>query len=115
MSPPHPGDEPSAGISIPKIRCWHRGRSVAHRLDGGPSGAPKTDGRAVDHRNGQSISLAGSLKGKVAADLKALKPLADAAKASGSPLSFAMTFPPGTPSPRTRASCCWTNPCPTGW
>jgi nitrate/nitrite transport system substrate-binding protein len=48
------------------------------------------------NRNGQSISLAKSLKGKVAADPKALKPLVDAAKASGTPMTFAMTFPPGT-------------------
>ena len=48
------------------------------------------------NRNGQSITLANSLKGKVAADPKALKPLVDAAKASGNPMSFAMTFPPGT-------------------
>jgi nitrate/nitrite transport system substrate-binding protein len=48
------------------------------------------------NRNGQSISLAKSLKGKVGADPKALKPLVDAAKASGNPMSFAMTFPPGT-------------------
>jgi len=48
------------------------------------------------NRNGQSISLANSLKGKVGADAKALKPLVDAAKASGTPMTFAMTFPPGT-------------------
>ncbi len=48
------------------------------------------------NRNGQSITLANSLKGKVGADPKALKPLVDAAKASGNPMSFAMTFPPGT-------------------
>jgi nitrate/nitrite transport system substrate-binding protein len=48
------------------------------------------------NRNGQSISLANSLKGKVGADPKALKPLVDAAKAAGNPMTFAMTFPPGT-------------------
>lgn len=48
------------------------------------------------NRNGQSISLSNSLKGKVADDPKALKPLVDAAKASGTPMTFAMTFPPGT-------------------
>ena len=48
------------------------------------------------NRNGQSITLANSLKGKVAADPKALKPLVDAAKAGGTPMTFAMTFPPGT-------------------
>jgi nitrate/nitrite transport system substrate-binding protein len=48
------------------------------------------------NRNGQSISLAKSLKGKVGADPKPLKPLVDAAKAAGNPMTFAMTFPPGT-------------------
>ena len=48
------------------------------------------------NRNGQSITLKNDLKGKVAADPKALKPLVDAAKAAGTPLTFAMTFPPGT-------------------
>ncbi len=48
------------------------------------------------NRNGQSITLANSLKGKVAADPKALKPFVDKAKADGHPMSFAMTFPPGT-------------------
>jgi nitrate/nitrite transport system substrate-binding protein len=48
------------------------------------------------NRNGQSISLSNSLKGKVADDPKALKPLVDAAKAAGHPMTFAMTFPPGT-------------------
>lgn len=48
------------------------------------------------NRNGQAITLANKFKGKVAADPKALKPFADAAKAAGSPLTFAMTFPPGT-------------------
>jgi len=48
------------------------------------------------NRNGQSISLANELKGKVAADPKPLKALVDAAKSAGRPMSFAMTFPPGT-------------------
>jgi nitrate/nitrite transport system substrate-binding protein len=48
------------------------------------------------NRNGQSITLKAALKGKVQADPKALKPLADAARSSGSPMTFAMTFPPGT-------------------
>ncbi|MES2657675.1 MAG: CmpA/NrtA family ABC transporter substrate-binding protein [Verrucomicrobiota bacterium] len=64
----------------------------------GLGGAPKKPMIApwILNRNGQSISLANSLKGKVAADPKALKPLVDAAKAAGAPMSFAMTFPPGT-------------------
>ncbi len=48
------------------------------------------------NRNGQSITMKAALKGKVAADPKALKPLVDAAKAAGKPMTFAMTFPPGT-------------------
>jgi nitrate/nitrite transport system substrate-binding protein len=48
------------------------------------------------NRNGQSITLKASLKGKIAADPKALKPLVDEAKAKGTPMTFAMTFPPGT-------------------
>ncbi len=48
------------------------------------------------NRNGQAISLANEFKGKVAADPAALKPFVEAAKARRSPLTFAMTFPPGT-------------------
>jgi len=48
------------------------------------------------NRNGQAITLQSKYKGKVAGDPKALKPLVDAAKAAGTPLTFAMTFPPGT-------------------
>jgi nitrate/nitrite transport system substrate-binding protein len=48
------------------------------------------------NRNGQSITLKAELKGKVQADPRALKPMVDAAKAAGSPMTFAMTFPPGT-------------------
>ncbi len=64
----------------------------------GLGGAPKKPMIApwILNRNGQAISLANSLKGKVAADPKALKSLVDAAKSAGTPMSFAMTFPPGT-------------------
>jgi nitrate/nitrite transport system substrate-binding protein len=48
------------------------------------------------NRNGQAITLQAGFKGKVGADPKALKPLAEAAKKKGEPLAFAMTFPPGT-------------------
>ena len=48
------------------------------------------------NRNGQAITLKTALKGKVAADPKALKPLVDEAKKKGTPMTFAMTFPPGT-------------------
>lgn len=48
------------------------------------------------NRNGQAISLKSDLKGKVGADPKALKPFVEQAKKLGEPLTFAMTFPPGT-------------------
>jgi nitrate/nitrite transport system substrate-binding protein len=54
------------------------------------------------NRNGQAITMKSALKGKVAGDPKALKPLVDAAKAAGTPMTFAMTFPPGTHAMWTR-------------
>jgi nitrate/nitrite transport system substrate-binding protein len=48
------------------------------------------------NRNGQAITLKAELKGKVQADPKPLKALVDAAKAANKPMTFAMTFPPGT-------------------
>jgi nitrate/nitrite transport system substrate-binding protein len=54
------------------------------------------------NRNGQSITLKAELKGTVRDDPKALKPLVDAAKAGGVPMTFAMTFPPGTHAMWTR-------------
>ena len=48
------------------------------------------------NRNGQAITLKAEWKGKVGADPKALKPFVDSAKKLGEPLTFAMTFPPGT-------------------
>lgn len=48
------------------------------------------------NRNGQAITLKAEWKGKVGADPKAIKPFADQAKKLGEPLTFAMTFPPGT-------------------
>jgi nitrate/nitrite transport system substrate-binding protein len=61
-------------------------------------GSPKTPMVApwMINRNGQAITLKAALKGKVSADPRALKPLADAARAAGAPMTFAMTFPPGT-------------------
>src|SRR5438552_7297765 len=47
------------------------------------------------NRNGQAITLANKFKGKVKT-AKDMKPFVDQAKASGDPLTFAMTFPPGT-------------------
>ena len=48
------------------------------------------------NRNGQAISLKTEWKGKVGADPKAIKPFVESAKKLGEPLTFAMTFPPGT-------------------
>jgi len=48
------------------------------------------------NRNGQAITLKAQWKGKVQEDPKALKPFVEEAKAKGTPLTFAMTFPPGT-------------------
>ena len=48
------------------------------------------------NRNGQAITLKAEFKGKVGADPKAFKPFVEKAKKLGEPLSFAMTFPPGT-------------------
>ena len=47
------------------------------------------------NRNGQAITLANKFKGSVKTP-QDIKPFADKAKASGDPLTFAMTFPPGT-------------------
>lgn len=48
------------------------------------------------NRNGQAITLNNKLKAAGVKTPKALKPLADKAKAAGDPMTFAMTFPPGT-------------------
>jgi nitrate/nitrite transport system substrate-binding protein len=50
----------------------------------------------VLNRNGQAISLDNSLKTAGVKTPQQLKPLVDKAKAAGDPMSFAMTFPPGT-------------------
>jgi nitrate/nitrite transport system substrate-binding protein len=64
----------------------------------GLGGAPKKPMVVpwIINRNGQAITLKKELAGKVADDPSALKPFALAAKASGTPMTFAMTFPPGT-------------------
>ncbi len=64
----------------------------------GLAGSPKKPMIApwLLNRNGQSITLANKFKGKVTDDPKALKPFVDEAKKAGTPLTFAMTFPPGT-------------------
>ena len=48
------------------------------------------------NRNGQAITLKTAFQGKVRDDPKLLKPYVDEAKKQGTPLTFAMTFPPGT-------------------
>jgi len=48
------------------------------------------------NRNGQAITLKKEFAGNVAGDPHALKPIADAAKAGGAPMTFAMTLPQGT-------------------
>jgi nitrate/nitrite transport system substrate-binding protein len=48
------------------------------------------------NHNGQAITLDKTLRDKGVRTPADLKPLADEAKKAGSPLTFAMTFPPGT-------------------
>src|SRR5512134_1197568 len=48
------------------------------------------------NRNGQAITLNNKLKTAGVKTPQALKPLVDKAKAAGDPMTFAMTFPPGT-------------------
>ena len=48
------------------------------------------------NRNGQAICLKKDWTGKVKDDPKAIRPFVDKAKSLGEPLTFAMTFPPGT-------------------
>lgn len=61
-------------------------------------GAPKKPMVApwLLNRNGQAITVRADLKGKVGKDPKALGRLALEARAAGTPMTFAMTFPPGT-------------------
>src|SRR6185436_16187309 len=54
------------------------------------------------NRNGQAITLNNKLKDAGVKTPKDLKPVADKAKAAGEPLTFAMTFPPGTHAMWTR-------------
>jgi len=54
------------------------------------------------NRNGQAITLNNKLLAAGIKTPKDLKPVADKAKASGDPLTFAMTFPPGTHAMWTR-------------
>src|SRR5256885_12767711 len=54
------------------------------------------------NRNGQAITLDNKLLKAGVKTAKDLKPVADKARASGTPLTFAMTFPPGTHAMWTR-------------
>lgn len=85
-------------LSNDDIQATHMllGMPIASTM--GLGGAPKKPMIIpwILNRNGQSITLKKDLMGKVADDPKALKPIVDAAKASGTPMTFAMTFPPGT-------------------
>lgn len=85
-------------LSNGDIQCTHMliGMPIASTM--GLLGSPKKPMVIpwLLNRNGQSISLKAEWKGIVKDDPKALKSLADAAKSQGKPLTFAMTFPPGT-------------------
>jgi nitrate/nitrite transport system substrate-binding protein len=85
-------------LSNGDIQATHMllGMPIASTL--GLMGAPKKPMVIpwILNRNGQSITLKAALKGKVQADPKALQPLVMEAKAKGQPMTFAMTFPPGT-------------------
>ena len=48
------------------------------------------------NRNGQAITLSSQFKQAGVKTAKELKPFVDKAKAAGTPMTFAMTFPPGT-------------------
>src|SRR5882724_11498996 len=48
------------------------------------------------NRNGQAICLKQEWNGRIKDDPKAIRPLVDKAKSLGEPLTFAMTYPPGT-------------------
>jgi nitrate/nitrite transport system substrate-binding protein len=80
------------------IQCTHMllGMPIASSIGLGGAKPVKLVAPWILNRNGQAISLKTQLKGKVAGDPKALKPFVDEAKKSGTKMSFAMTFPPGT-------------------
>jgi nitrate/nitrite transport system substrate-binding protein len=85
-------------LSTGDIQATHMllGMPIASTM--GLGGAPKKPMVVpyILNRNGQAITLKKELAGKVAGDPKALLPLVKAAKAAGTPMTFAMTFPPGT-------------------
>jgi nitrate/nitrite transport system substrate-binding protein len=85
-------------LSTGDIQATHMllGMPIASTM--GLGGAPKKPMIApwLLNRNGQAITLKKSLAGKVGADPAALLPMVTEAKAKGTPMTFAMTFPPGT-------------------
>ena len=91
-------------LSNGDIQATHMllGMPIASTL--GLMGSPKKPMVApwLLNRNGQAISLKAGLKGKVGADPKKLLPLAMEAKAKNEPMTFAITFPPGTHAMWTR-------------
>lgn len=50
----------------------------------------------IINRNGQSITLKAALRGQVRDDPAPLRPIVHRARDAGTPMTFAMTFPPGT-------------------
>ena len=85
-------------LSIGDNQATHMqiGRDIASTM--GLAGSPVKPMIApwLLNRNGQAITLNNKLKQAGVRKPAQIKPLADKAKAGGEPLTFAMTFPPGT-------------------
>ena len=86
------------GLSSGDLQATHMliGMPIASTM--GLAGSPKKPMIIpwLMNRNGQAISLKTEWKGKVGADPKAIQPFVKEAQGLGEPLTFAMTFPPGT-------------------
>ncbi|MDF3055992.1 MAG: nitrate transporter substrate-binding protein [Rariglobus sp.] len=85
-------------LSTGSIQATHMLYGMPFASTMGLAGSPKKPMIIpwVLNRNGQAITLKTEWKGKIGADPKALKPFVDQANSLGEPLTFAMTFPPGT-------------------
>jgi nitrate/nitrite transport system substrate-binding protein len=85
-------------LSVGSIQATHMliGMPIASTM--GLAGSPKKPMIIpwLLNRNGQAITLKTAWKGKVGPDPKAIKPFVKQAKELGEPLTFAITFPPGT-------------------
>lgn len=85
-------------LSSGDIQATHMliGMPIASTM--GLAGSPKRPMIApwIINRNGQAITLKAGLKSQVKDDPKAIKPFVEKAKKLGEPMTFAMTFPPGT-------------------